>query len=89
MKIYKLTLSNKESLLIDEIELQKFENNVDKNFIKLKNGIINPSFVVSITLDKESTYEVNKEITFKNKPLEIAGDTQKIDIMKFKPAFLQ
>lgn len=53
--IYTLNLSSKETLRITEEEKKKFESNLDKNFIKIGDSIINPSFVVSITVDREAT----------------------------------
>lgn len=57
--IYTLQLSTKETIQITEEEKLKFENNLDKNFIKIGAAIINPSFVVSITVDREATRQNN------------------------------
>ena len=58
--IYKLQLSNKESIQIDQEEYNKVKENISANFIELKRGIINPSFVVSIIPDYEATAQENK-----------------------------
>lgn len=59
--IYTLHLSNGSKIPVNEIELQKFKQNVSSNFIELTAGIINPSFVVSIVLDTELTMLDNQK----------------------------
>lgn len=53
--IYNLELSTKKIIQITEYEKNKFVNNVKATFVVLGNEIINPSFVVSITVDKEAS----------------------------------
>lgn len=49
MNFYKLQLSNKTDIEIDQDDFNKFATNAPSgNFIKLKQGLINPSFVVAI-----------------------------------------
>lgn len=52
--IYKI-ITGKNEIRIDEEDKVKFENNVDKNFIRLKSGeLVNPSFVQGIVIDHEA-----------------------------------
>lgn len=54
MKYYKLILSSKHEIVIDEIDYKKFESNSGSgNFIKLKQAVINPSFVIAVVPTKE------------------------------------
>lgn len=53
--IYNLELSTKKTLQITEEEKNKFVNNIKASFITIGEAIINPSFVVSITVDKEAS----------------------------------
>lgn len=46
---YIIQLSNKTEIEIDEADFEKFtQNSASGSLIKLKRGIVNPSFVVSI-----------------------------------------
>lgn len=45
---YKITLSNKEDFTINEKEFEYFKKNITSSFLEFENGIINPSFVISI-----------------------------------------
>lgn len=70
MKIFKIELSNKREILIDEEDLNKFKANLDKSFIQLKKGIVNPSFVVCITRDKEASREASKTLEYEKDYME-------------------
>lgn len=81
--IYKLRLSTKETISIDDSDYEKFKKNVGSNFIEFRSGIINPSFVVSITPDIEASREEaqqlkNKEtLAIANAPMDFTKeDTQ-------------
>jgi len=63
MKHYKVYLSSGEPVTIDEDDLIKIEQNLSTgNLIRLKKGIINPSFVVLIipTRKEEDIEEENR-----------------------------
>ncbi len=45
---YELSLSSKRKIIMDDEDLAKFKENISKNFIQLKQGLINPSHVVDI-----------------------------------------
>jgi len=47
--MYRVSMSNKESVAIDEEQYAKLISNVDKNFVLLGNEMVNPSFIVSVT----------------------------------------
>lgn len=52
--IYKI-ITSKNEIRIDEEDKLKFEQNIDKSFIRLKSGeLINPSFVQGIIIDHEA-----------------------------------
>lgn len=60
--IYKLQLSNKETVSISQEEYDKFKSNISANFVELNNRIINPSFVISVTPDYEATAQENSKV---------------------------
>ena len=60
MKFYKIVLSNKEEFEIDETEFEKVLVGLGGgSFVKIKQGIFNPSFVVMVIPIKK---EVEKKI---------------------------
>lgn len=94
--IYKLLLSNsKETLRLTEQELEKFKANVGANFIEFSEGIVNPSFVVSITIDRDASREESKRLARERTNLEISApdergtESMKQAIEKYKPDFLK
>jgi hypothetical protein len=63
--IYKI-ITGKNEIRIDEEDKLKFEQNIDKNFIRLKSGeLVNPSFVQGIVIDHESGR--NEKLTIENR----------------------
>lgn len=46
---YKVSLSNKESVFVDEAGYVKLLENISSNFVILNGEVVNPSFIVSIT----------------------------------------
>lgn len=55
---YKIILSTKETIPVDADEVQKLLDNVSgKNLIRLRAGIINPSYFVALVEDKERKAE--------------------------------
>lgn len=56
MKKYTIHLSNKQVVLIDEDDFKKFSEVAPTgNLVKLKQAIVNPSFVMAIIPVKETT----------------------------------
>jgi len=60
--IYKMQLSNKETISISQQEYDKFKDNISANFVELNNRIVNPSFVISVTPDYEATAQENGKV---------------------------
>ena len=61
MKFYKIVLSNKEEFEIDETEFNKVLAGLNSgSFVKIKQGIFNPSFVVMVVPIKKETEKVIK-----------------------------
>lgn len=89
--IYKLQLSNKESISITEQEYEKFKNNVNSNFIEFKEGLVNPSFVVSITIDYEATAQEQKYITTQETIEMVSAPIQLTveEVKQFRPDFVR
>lgn len=57
-KAYLVVMSSKESIKIDEEELQKvLEASAGGGLCVVKQGVINPSFIVDIQLDRERMRE--------------------------------
>lgn len=73
--IYKLNLSNKGTIHITEEELTKFKENIGANFIEFSEGIVNPSFVVSITKDVEASREAYRKLENNRLRFELAEPT--------------
>jgi hypothetical protein len=62
MRTFTIYLSSKQNLVIDETDFKKFEQVAPSGaLVKLKGGIVNPSFVVCILPRKEKD-EPQKEI---------------------------
>lgn len=71
--IYVIEFSNKKSRKINENELRKFKENVSASFVEMDDGgLVNPSFVVSIDEDVESSREESKRISRERTALELA-----------------
>lgn len=63
--IYQINMSKGQNIKIDEEDLKKIQENLSAPLIRVKQAIINPSFMVSITpTDEEDIVEKPKvEIT--------------------------
>lgn len=58
-KAYVVHLSNKQSIKIDEDELQNVIDAIrTKSIVKVRQAIFNPAFFVSITVDEERISEI-------------------------------
>jgi hypothetical protein len=79
-KFYKITLSTKQEIEIDEEDFKKVESNLGSgNLIRVKQGIFNPSFLVSITpITKEAKEKLEGYIDHK-KGVFIETGRKKID----------
>lgn len=54
MAIYEVIMSKGEKIKIDEEDLVKIKENLSANLIRVKQGIINPSFMVMIVPTNEA-----------------------------------
>ena len=49
MKYFKIIMSNKDFVVIDENDFKKLESGMNAgSFVQLKKGIVNPSFIVAV-----------------------------------------
>lgn len=56
--IYEVHLSKGNKVKIDEDDLNKIKENLSSNFIQVKMGIINPSFIISIIpIEETDSYQ--------------------------------
>lgn len=91
--IYKIQLSTKEIININEAEYKKFKENIGSTFLEFENGIINPSFVVSITIDREASKEEIR-IQERNQGNLLEEPEKDVDeikyyLEKYKPEFIK
>ncbi len=67
MTKYKVSLSNKEEIFIDQDDYKKIIENINNKFIVVGDQMFNTAFVVSITRDKRfdfiSSHSTPKEIS--------------------------
>lgn len=64
-KAYLVVMSNKDPIKIDEEELYKVvEASAGGGLVVVKQGVINPSFIVDIQLDKERMREWNERCQY-------------------------
>jgi len=62
-RCYLVELSSRRSVQIDESEIAKVKESLSSGqFVKVKQGIINPSFVVDITLDTKRMSDFRTEL---------------------------
>jgi hypothetical protein len=62
--IYLLNMSKGKDIKIDEDDLQKLKDNIKAPLIQLKQGIINPSFMISITPTDEPDVITKPQIEY-------------------------
>jgi len=88
---YKITLSNKEQYVVDEVDYNKILQNIGEPFIKIAQAVINPAFIISMKEDEEAVrdllLEKRNEETLKliSKPMELTVE----DIKKYRPDFVK
>jgi len=70
--IYEIQMSKGPSIRIDDEDLAKIRQNIGESLIQIKQGIINPSFMISIIPTDE------KEIVTKNKYERLEGGGMRI-----------
>jgi len=60
--IYEIQMSKGPSIKIDEDDLVKIKENIGESLIQIKQGIINPSFMIAIIPTDEEETRVKKLI---------------------------
>lgn len=60
--IYEIQMSKGPSIKIDDDDLQKIQENIKAPLVRVKQGIINPSFMVSIIPTEEREYLIDKKV---------------------------
>lgn len=48
MNYYQIILTKGDPIIIDQIDYKKLVENLSESFVKMKKGVVNPSFIVSI-----------------------------------------
>lgn len=71
--IYKISMSKGDAIFIDEEDLTKIQENIKAPLIRIKNAIINPSFMISITPHEERDFISKPIIEKENGVAKIIG----------------
>lgn len=74
--IYEINMSKGQNIKIDEDDLTHIEKNLRAPLIRVKQAIINPSFMVSITPTDEQEFTVRKKVVEENGVAKIVGEEQ-------------
>jgi hypothetical protein len=69
--IYEIIMSKGEKIKIDEADLAKLQENIKAPFVRVKQAIINPSFLVMIV-------PTNQEDTTARVKVELEGNVAKV-----------
>ena len=64
--IYQIEMSRGPSIKIDEEDLAKIKANIGESLISVKQGIINPSFMISIIPTDEEDTKIEKKVEIVN-----------------------
>lgn len=76
-------MSKGPNIKIDEQDLAHLQANIEKSLIRVKQGIINPSFMVSIIPTNEKDVEIKNKIELKDGRPVIVG-TEEVRILADK-----
>lgn len=77
--IYKIYMSKGDNITIDDEDLQHIQDNLSAPLIRVKQAIINPSFMVSIYPTGENEFEKKKKVEMINgKPTLIEEGTKSV-----------
>lgn len=80
MAIYEIHMSKGVNIKIDEEDLQKLQENLSAPLIRLKQAIINPSFMVSITPTDDKEFVTKPKMQIENGVAKIIGQ-EKFNIL--------
>ena len=78
--IYEIIMSKGQTIKIDEEDLQKIQENIKAPLVKVKQGIINPSFMVSIIPTNEADTKIKNIIEVKDGRARITG-TKEVKVL--------
>lgn len=85
-----MVLSTKVEVMIDEEDLAKFEQYSGSGaLIKLKEAIVNPSFVVAIVKDKNVDFDLPRLMEPERKMTKEEKEMRKNLLKKFTPDFVK
>jgi len=72
--IYEIQMSKGDTIKIDEEDLKKIEENIGASLIRVKQAIINPSFMVSIYPTEEKEFVIKKKFEIENGMAKVIGE---------------
>lgn len=72
--IYEIQMSKGTNIKIDEEDLQKIQDNIGASLIRIKQAIINPSFMVCITPTDDKEFIVKPKIEVEDGVAKIIGE---------------
>ena len=72
--MYEINMSKGVNIKIDSEDLQKIQDNLKAPLIRVKQAIINPSFMVSIVPIEEKEFSVKKKIVVENGVAKMIGE---------------
>ncbi len=72
--IYLINMSKGGDIKIDEEDLEKIQKNIGAGLIRVKQAIINPSFMVSITPTKEDEFFVKPIVKIEDGIAKVIGE---------------
>lgn len=81
--IYLIQMSKGENIKIDEQDLKHLQENLSAPLIRIKQAIINPSFMISIIPTEENEFLTKPKIVEENGILKIIGE-EKINTLTDK-----
>jgi len=81
--IYEIKMSKGDNIKIDEEDLQKIQNNIGASLIRVKQAILNPSFMVCITPTDEKEFITKPKIEVQDGIAKIIGE-EKVDLLSDK-----
>jgi len=62
--MYEINMSQGQKIKIDNEDLEHIQKNMKSSLIRVKQGIINPSFIVSIIPTNEQEMKQNRHVIF-------------------------
>jgi hypothetical protein len=83
MAIYLINMSKGKDIRIDDEDLVKIEGNLSASLIRIKQGIINPSFMISITPTEEEEFRIKPKIELVDGVARVVG-TERVRILADK-----